>query len=162
MAGFECSGNSRAAAGALPATARWTGVPLRTVLDQAGVKRDAREFVFFGADKGQEEVEFRTQKFNVEQQFGRSLHARTGALAASRSSRGRSTASRSRVTRARRCGCIVPGWYGVANVKWLSNIHVQEEPYLGKFQARWYRTLRGREHRRRDEVEGDRRHADAA
>ena len=37
----------------------------------------------------------------------------------------------------------MPGWYGVANVKWLSQIHVQEEQYLGKFQARWYRTLRG-------------------
>jgi hypothetical protein len=31
----------------------------------------------------------------------------------------------------------------VANVKWLSNIHVQEDPFLGKYQARWYRTLRG-------------------
>mgnify|MGYP003350072875 FL=1 len=36
----------------------------------------------------------------------------------------------------------MPGWYGVANVKWLSNIHVQAEPYVGKFQTRWYRTLR--------------------
>jgi len=31
----------------------------------------------------------------------------------------------------------------VANVKWLSQIHAQEEEYLGKFQARWYRTLKG-------------------
>jgi DMSO/TMAO reductase YedYZ molybdopterin-dependent catalytic subunit len=38
---------------------------------------------------------------------------------------------------------IVPGWYGVANVKWLSEIHLQRGRYLGKFQARWYRTLRG-------------------
>ena len=38
---------------------------------------------------------------------------------------------------------LVPGWYGVAHVKWLSNIHVQEDPYLGKYQARWYRTLKG-------------------
>jgi hypothetical protein len=38
---------------------------------------------------------------------------------------------------------IVPGWYGVANVKWLSDIHVQRGRYLGKVQARWYRTLRG-------------------
>ena len=37
---------------------------------------------------------------------------------------------------------IVPGWYGVANVKWLSEIHLQEEQYLGKYQARWYRTVR--------------------
>jgi DMSO/TMAO reductase YedYZ molybdopterin-dependent catalytic subunit len=38
---------------------------------------------------------------------------------------------------------LVPGWYGVANVKWLSSIHAQEDQYLGKFQARWYRTLKG-------------------
>ena len=38
---------------------------------------------------------------------------------------------------------IMPGWYGVANVKWLSEIHLQEDRYLGNFQARWYRTLRG-------------------
>ena len=57
---------------------------------------------------------------------------------------------------------LVPGWYGVANVKWLAQIHAQEEAYLGKFQARWYRTLQGRDDRRRDEVEGDRHHADAA
>jgi DMSO/TMAO reductase YedYZ molybdopterin-dependent catalytic subunit len=38
---------------------------------------------------------------------------------------------------------LVPGWYGVAQVKWLSGIHIQEEPYVGKYQARWYRTLRG-------------------
>ena len=38
---------------------------------------------------------------------------------------------------------LVPGWYGVANVKWLSEIHLQEDEYLGKYQARWYRTLRG-------------------
>jgi DMSO/TMAO reductase YedYZ molybdopterin-dependent catalytic subunit len=38
---------------------------------------------------------------------------------------------------------IVPGWYGVANVKWLSQIHAQEDVYLGNYQARWYRTLKG-------------------
>ena len=38
---------------------------------------------------------------------------------------------------------LVPGWYGVANVKWLAEIHAQEDQFLGKWQARWYRTLRG-------------------
>ena len=28
-------------------------------------------------------------------------------------------------------------------MKWLSHIHLQEDQYLGRFQARWYRTLRG-------------------
>ena len=43
----------------------------------------------------------------------------------------------------------MPGWYGVANVKWLSEIHLQEDRYLGNFQARWYRSVwRGRHGRR--------------
>ena len=37
---------------------------------------------------------------------------------------------------------IAPGWYGVANVKWLSRIHVQRDPFMGKYQSRWYRTMR--------------------
>ena len=80
MAGFECSGNRRPFQG-LVGNGKWTGVPLKTVLDKAGVKAEAREFVFFGADKGEEEVEFRNDKFKVEQQFGRSLNARQGAVA---------------------------------------------------------------------------------
>jgi DMSO/TMAO reductase YedYZ molybdopterin-dependent catalytic subunit len=36
---------------------------------------------------------------------------------------------------------IMPGWYGVANVKWLSEIHLQEERFLGNYQARHYRTV---------------------
>ena len=38
---------------------------------------------------------------------------------------------------------IVPGWYGVSNVKWLSHIHLQEDQFMGKFQTRWYRTVKG-------------------
>ena len=55
------------------ATGKWTGVPLRTVLEQAGARPDAKEFVFFGADRGEEEVPFRGMTFTVEQQYGRSL-----------------------------------------------------------------------------------------
>ena len=72
VAGFECSGN-RGPLNGLCGNAKWTGVPLKTVLDAAGVKARAREFVFFGADHGQEEIEWRTQKFTLEQNFGRSL-----------------------------------------------------------------------------------------
>src|SRR5207244_7778386 len=72
VAGFECSGNRRPLQG-LSGNGRWTGVRLRAVLDQSGVKAQAREFVFFGAGHGAEEVEFRADKIKVEQQFGRSL-----------------------------------------------------------------------------------------
>jgi DMSO/TMAO reductase YedYZ molybdopterin-dependent catalytic subunit len=141
MAGFECSGNRRPLQG-LSSNARWTGVPLRTVLDQAGVKTTAKEFVFFGADHGKEEVEFRTQKYEVDQQFGRSLSREKAmspepllAYALNGEPLTRHQGSPLRL--------LVPGWYGVANVKWLSHIHLQEDQYLGKYQARWYRTLRG-------------------
>jgi DMSO/TMAO reductase YedYZ molybdopterin-dependent catalytic subunit len=140
-AGFECSGNRRPLQG-LSGNARWTGVPLRTVLDHAGVKDSAREFVFFGADHGKEEVEFRTQKYEVDQQFGRSLSREKAmspepmlAYALNGEPLTKHQGSPLRL--------LVPGWYGVANVKWLSHIHLQEDQYLGKYQARWYRTLRG-------------------
>ena len=141
VAGFECSGNRRPLQG-LSSNGRWTGVPLRTVLDQAGVKDRAREFVFFGADRGKEEVEFRTQKYEVEQQYGRSL-SREKAM----SSEPLLAYALNGEPLTRHQGAplrlLVPGWYGVANVKYLSNIHLQEDQYLGKYQARWYRTLRG-------------------
>jgi DMSO/TMAO reductase YedYZ molybdopterin-dependent catalytic subunit len=142
VAGFECSGNRRPLQG-LSGNGRWTGVGLRAVLDQAGVKPEAREFVFFGADKGvDEEVEFRTSKYIVDVPFGRSLNREKAmspepflAYALNGEPLTRHQGSPLRL--------IVPGWYGVANVKWLSQIHVQEDQYLGKFQARWYRTLKG-------------------
>ena len=141
VAGFECSGNRRPLQG-LAGNGRWTGVPLRAVLDRAGVKPRAREFIFFGADHGEEDVEFRGTKFTVDQQFGRSLSREKAlspepflayALNGEPLTRHQGFPLR----------LIVPGWYGVANVKWLSQIHIQEEEYLGKFQARWYRTLKG-------------------
>jgi DMSO/TMAO reductase YedYZ molybdopterin-dependent catalytic subunit len=139
--GFECSGNRRPLQG-LCSNGRWTGVPLRTVLEQAGVKAQAREIVFFGADHGEEEVEFRTQKYKVDQQYGRSL-SRDQALspepflayALNGAPLTRHQGSPLRL--------LIPGWYGAPNVKWLTHIHAQEEQYLGKYQARWYRTLRG-------------------
>jgi DMSO/TMAO reductase YedYZ molybdopterin-dependent catalytic subunit len=141
IAGFECSGNRRPLQG-LSGNGKWTGVPLREVLDKAGVKKEAREFVFFGADHGEEEVEFRTNKYKVDQQFGRSLPREKAmsnepflAYALNGDPLTKHQGAPLRL--------LVPGYYGVCNVKWLSEIFVQDEQYLGKFQARWSRTLRG-------------------
>jgi DMSO/TMAO reductase YedYZ molybdopterin-dependent catalytic subunit len=141
VAGFECSGNRRPLQG-LCSNGKWAGIRLKTLLDQAGVKSEAREIVFFGADHAEEEVEFRTQKYKVEQQYGRSL-SRDKAL----SSEPFLAYALNGEPLTRHQGfplrLLVPGWYGAPNVKWLSQIHAQEEQYLGKFQARWYRTLKG-------------------
>jgi DMSO/TMAO reductase YedYZ molybdopterin-dependent catalytic subunit len=139
--GFECSGNRRPLQG-LTSNGRWTGVPLRTVLERAGVKKEAQEVVFFGADHGEEDVDFRGQVTKVDQQFGRSL-LRDKAL----SPEPLLVYAMNGEPLTRHQGfplrLLVPGWYGVSNVKWLAEIHVQEDRYLGKFQARWYRTLKG-------------------
>ena len=141
VAGFECSGNRRPLQG-LASNGRWTAVRLRTVLEQARVKPEAREFVFFGADRGKEEVEWRAQKFEVEQQFGRSL-PREKALSPEPLLAYAMNGEPLTVHQGFPLRLLVPGWYGVANVKWVSEIHLQEDDYLGKYQARWYRTLRG-------------------
>ncbi len=139
--GFECSGN-RGPTNGLCGNGSWTGVPLRTVLDKAGVSSSAREFVFFGADRAEEEVPFRGTTFPVDQQYGRSL-SREKAL----SSEPLLVYALNGEPLTRHQGSplrlLVPGWYGMAQVKWLSEIHVQEDQYLGKHQARQYRTLRG-------------------
>ena len=139
--GFECSGN-RGPLNGLSSNGRWTGVPLRAVLERAGVQDAAREFVFFGADRGEEEVLWRGRTFNVEQQYGRSLE-RDQALAdepllAYDLNGEPLTAHQGRPLR-----LLVPGWYGAPNVKWVAEIHVQKDQYLGRWQARSYRTLKG-------------------
>jgi DMSO/TMAO reductase YedYZ molybdopterin-dependent catalytic subunit len=123
---------------------RWTGVPLKTVLDAAGLKENAREVVFFGADKGPEEIEWRTQKFTLEQNFGRSM-PRERALGTEPELLLAYALNGDPLTKHQGAPLrlLAPGHYGVCNVKWLSHIHLQEEEYLGKYQARWYRTLRG-------------------
>jgi DMSO/TMAO reductase YedYZ molybdopterin-dependent catalytic subunit len=141
-AGFECSGNSARPIEGLAGNARWTGVALSTVLNKAGVKPEGREIVFFGTDHGEEEVEFRGRKFTVDQQYGRSMskdHALSGEPFLAYEMNGEPLT----VNQGFPLRLIVPGWYGAPNVKWLAQIHVQSEPFLGKYQARWYRTLRG-------------------
>ena len=141
VVGFECSGN-RGPVNGLSSNGRWRGVPVRSILERVGVQPEAREFVFFGADHGEEEVEFRGREYTVDQQYGRSLQRDQGLsdlplLAYSLNDEPLTT------HQGRPLRLLVPGWYGAPNVKWVSEIHVQEDQYLGKFQARWYRTLRG-------------------
>ena len=140
-AGFECSGNSPRRIHGLVGNGLWKGVPLRNLLKNVGVKKEGKEVVFFGADRGEEQVQFRGQSHTVEQQFGRSLSideaSNQDTLLAYELNGEPLTRHQGYPLR-----LITPGWYGVANVKWLVQIHIQEGRYLGKYQARWYRTLR--------------------
>jgi DMSO/TMAO reductase YedYZ molybdopterin-dependent catalytic subunit len=141
-AGYECSGNSARSVEGLCSCGMFKGVRLRDVLKQVGVGSKAREVVFFGADRGSQEVVFRQQTFKLDQQFGRSITLENAmkpepllAYALNGEPLTRSQGFPVRL--------IMPGWYGVCNVKWLSEVHLQEDRYLGNFQARWYRSVVG-------------------
>ncbi|MCI0621298.1 MAG: molybdopterin-dependent oxidoreductase [Acidobacteria bacterium] len=142
VVGFECSGNNNPRGNPLVGNARWAGTPLAALLKDCGVKSQAREVVFFGADKGTEEVSHGGSTQKVEQRFARSLSIEDAVrpevlVAYEMNGQPLSLAQ----------GCpvrlIVPGWYGVANVKWLEQIHLMDRRFMGKFMAREYVTLRG-------------------
>jgi DMSO/TMAO reductase YedYZ molybdopterin-dependent catalytic subunit len=140
--GFECSGNSTRSIEGLSSCGRFTGVPLSAVLKQVGVQPEAREVVFFGTDRGVADVAFRTQTYKLDQQFGRSVTLENAMkpepLLAYAMNGDPLTLNQGFPVR-----LMLPGWYGVANVKWLSEVHLQEDRYLGNYQARWYRSVVG-------------------
>jgi DMSO/TMAO reductase YedYZ molybdopterin-dependent catalytic subunit len=141
-AGYECSGNSGRSMQGLSSCGRFTGVRLSDVLKHVGVNSKAREVVFFGTDRGPQDVVFRQQTFKLEQQFGRSItmeHAMKPEPLLAYSLNGDPLTKQQGFP----LRLLMPGWYGVANVKWLSEIHVQEDRYLGNYQARWYRSVVG-------------------
>jgi len=135
-AGFECGGNVHRIFHGLIGNAKWGGVRLNDVLRDAGTQDAGIEVVFYGADVGAENI----RATDVEQAFARSMHI--------------DDAMRSEVIIAYEMNgvplptfhgapvrLIVPGWYGIANVKWLEHIHVQDRRYMGRFMARDYVTL---------------------
>jgi DMSO/TMAO reductase YedYZ molybdopterin-dependent catalytic subunit len=140
--GFECSGNSARSMQGLSSCGKFTGVRLSAVLKQLGVHPKAREVVFFGTDRGMQDVVFRQQTFKLEQQFGRSVtleHAMKPEPLLAYALNGEPLTREQGFP----LRLIMPGWYGVSNVKWLAEVHLQEDRYLGNYQARWYRSLRG-------------------
>lgn len=139
--GYECSGNSSRFFDGLCSCGRFTGVPLNHVLKHVGVGPKAREVVFWGTDRKKEDVVFRQDTFKLLEQFGRSITLENAmkpepllayALNGQPLTRDQGFPVR----------LIMPGWYGVCNVKWLSEIHLQQDRFVGNFQARWYRDIR--------------------
>ncbi len=141
-AGFECSGNSGRRVHGLASNGLWTGTRLSDLLRDLGVRQEAREVVFFGTDHGEKEVRFRTQSFKLDQQFARSIsleNARKPEPLLAYALNGEPLTPQQGFP----VRLLMPGWYGVANVKWLSGIHVQADRFVGHFQAWWYRTVMG-------------------
>ena len=139
---LECSGNStrpNRMAGLL-SNAVWSGVGLASILKECGVKPEAREVVFFGADMETEAKpaaggkEFTTP-------HGRSMYIQdaldTEAFVAFNMNGKALPADQGAPLR-----LIRPGWYGMTQVKWLSLIYVLDRRYEGQHMVRNYLSLR--------------------
>jgi DMSO/TMAO reductase YedYZ molybdopterin-dependent catalytic subunit len=139
--GFECSGNNNARGNPLVGNARWVGTPLAPILKEAGFKPTAREVVFFSYDVGSEEIAHGSPPKKVEQHFARALTPedamRPEVMLAWEMNGEPLPHSHGAPVR-----LVVPGWYGVANVKWLDHIHVQDTRFAGRFMSRDYVTFK--------------------
>ncbi len=108
------------------ATAEWTGTSLAGVLEEAEIEAGAVEVVFTGADhgiEGGEELDYarslplseatRPEVLLAYEMNGRALEPQHGFP----------------------LRLLVPGWYGMTSVKWLSSIIAVSEPFRGFHQA---------------------------
>jgi DMSO/TMAO reductase YedYZ molybdopterin-dependent catalytic subunit len=140
---MECAGNGRAKLDPRPVsqpwlleavgTARWRGTPLRPLLEEAGIGSGAVEVLCTGLDRGVEGGE-------EEQAFQRSVPLdealRTETLLAYEMNGEPLPPQHGFPLR-----LVVPGWYGMTNVKWLERIELVDTPFAG-YQNAWSYRLR--------------------
>ena len=137
---LECAGNSRAfltppASGVqwelgAVGNADWTGVPLTAVLERAEMKASAVDVLFEGSDQGEIGAPPRPAG-NI--RYARSVprdKALQDVLLAFKMNGGELSPAHGFPVRV-----IVPGWYGMASVKWLARIVASEKPFTGYFQS---------------------------
>lgn len=138
---LECAGNSRSSVRPPPegvrwrngavGAARWTGVPLHVLLDRAGVRPGAVEVLFEGLDTGTEPGVAKELRFAMSIPVAKAGHRDTLVV----------TEMNGRPLTARHgfpARVVVPGWYGMASVKWLDRVVVLREPFRGHFRSRAY------------------------
>ena len=132
---LECAGNGRSTLeppvegeqwglGAV-SSAEWAGVPLKALLSKAGIEAHAKEVVFRGAD-GDDQARFE-RSLGLEDALG------SGAFLAYAMNGELLPEEHGAPVR-----LVVPGWYGVASVKWLTEIEVIDHAFLGHFQSERY------------------------
>ena len=138
---LECAGNGRSLLsprvngeqwylGAV-STAEWSGVPLAEVLQRAGVKAGARQVVFRGADVGK--LDPNSEPIRFERSLSVDDADRSEALLAYAMNGEMLPIQHGYPLR-----LVVPGWYAVASVKWLTEIDVIRGEFSGHYQTGAY------------------------
>jgi DMSO/TMAO reductase YedYZ molybdopterin-dependent catalytic subunit len=141
---LECAGNSRVflvpqADGAqwglgAVGNAEWTGVPLATLLEKAGLADDACEVVLEGGDRGTpKEPPVPPHPIAYARSLPREKAVRPEVLVVYQMNGRDLTRDHGYPVRA-----IVPGHYGMASVKWLTRIRAVSEPFRGYWQTSDY------------------------
>ena len=141
---LECAGNSRiflfppveGAQWQLGAVgnAEWTGVPLRHLLEEAGLSDKAVEIVFEGADRGTpKEKPMPPEPISYSRSLLRAKALSPETLVAYQMNGEDLTPDHGYPVR-----LIVPGHYGMASVKWLTGIHAICETFQGYWQTSDY------------------------
>ena len=139
---LECSGNSAFPFNkGLVGNATWVGTPLASLLEEAGVLEEGIEVVFWGADAGEQTWR---EEITITEQFARSMSL-ADALGADNLLAYEMNGAPLPPLHGYPVRLIAPGWYGVANVKWLTRIEVRDARYQGHFMARDYVTIREEE-----------------
>lgn len=137
---LECAGNGRASLTPLPpgtpwrhgavSTARFTGTPLAALLARVQLSDDTVELLFTGADRGE-------TKPGREERYERSLPLEVArdpdVLLAWEMNDAPLAPEHGAPLR-----LVVPRWYGMASVKWLTRIRSLARPFTGYFQTEHY------------------------
>ena len=143
---LECSGNG-SSKGFMDAiyNSKWTGTPLAPLLEQCQPDPKVTEVVFYGKDTREETLRPGTNReLKIEVPFGRSMtleDAMQHPLLLAYDRNGTPMEHRNGAP----LRLIVPGYYGIANVKWLTRIELRDRRYMGRYMARDYVTVRAEE-----------------
>ena len=137
---FECGGNRETVMHRMVGNATWAGCSLRALLEEARPAREVLEAIFWGADAGQETIRGAMYQMN----FARSMSLQD-AMDADAILAYDVEGMPLPVIHGFPVRLIVPGWYGVSNVKWLERIELSPRRFMGRFMGRDYVTIMGRQ-----------------